>query len=102
MALCRSVLAICHELDLTVVAEGIETPTQAHTLRDLGCQLGQGHLYGAALQWINCCLAPPPAGAKGYFQGFTDFIDAAKSDTLRVTSVSACTCAVAAMSASMA
>lgn len=37
-----------------------------------------------------------------YFQGFTDFIDAAKSEALRVTSVSACTWAVAAMSASIA
>jgi diguanylate cyclase (GGDEF)-like protein len=45
-ALCRSVLAICNELNVTVVAEGIETPARAHALAMLGCPLGQGYLFG--------------------------------------------------------
>jgi diguanylate cyclase (GGDEF)-like protein len=45
-ALCRSVLAICAELDVLVVAEGIETPAQAQALASLGCPLGQGYLFG--------------------------------------------------------
>jgi diguanylate cyclase (GGDEF)-like protein len=45
-ALCRSVLAICNELNLAVVAEGIETVARAHAMADLGCPLGQGYLFG--------------------------------------------------------
>ena len=32
-------------LDLDVVAEGIELPEQIASLRDLGCELGQGFLF---------------------------------------------------------
>lgn len=46
-ALCRSVLAICAELGITVVAEGLETRERAQALAGLGCPLGQGYLYGA-------------------------------------------------------
>jgi diguanylate cyclase (GGDEF)-like protein len=45
-ALCRSVLAICTELNITVVAEGIETLARAAGLSALGCPLGQGYLFG--------------------------------------------------------
>ncbi|MEU4218646.1 bifunctional diguanylate cyclase/phosphodiesterase [Actinoplanes sp. NPDC026623] len=45
-ALCRSVLAICAELNIAVVAEGIETPAQARALAALGCDFGQGYLFG--------------------------------------------------------
>ncbi|MET0422729.1 MAG: bifunctional diguanylate cyclase/phosphodiesterase, partial [Actinoplanes sp.] len=45
-ALCRSVLAICAELDIVVVAEGIETPERARALAELGCPYGQGYLFG--------------------------------------------------------
>jgi diguanylate cyclase len=44
--LCRSVLSICADLRITVVAEGIETPARAHALASLGCPLGQGYLFG--------------------------------------------------------
>ncbi|MFC4064781.1 putative bifunctional diguanylate cyclase/phosphodiesterase [Actinoplanes subglobosus] len=46
-ALCRSVLAICAELGITVVAEGLETEDRAGAMAALGCPLGQGYLYGA-------------------------------------------------------
>jgi len=45
-ALCRSVLAICAELNIVVVAEGIETVARARALAALGCHLGQGYLFG--------------------------------------------------------
>jgi diguanylate cyclase (GGDEF)-like protein len=45
-ALCRSVVSICQALGLTVIAEGVETASQADILARLGCQLGQGYLYG--------------------------------------------------------
>jgi diguanylate cyclase (GGDEF)-like protein len=44
--LLRSVLAICADLNIAVVAEGIETPARAQALASLGCPLGQGYLFG--------------------------------------------------------
>ncbi|MBO3742393.1 putative bifunctional diguanylate cyclase/phosphodiesterase [Actinoplanes flavus] len=46
-ALCRSVLSICAELGITVVAEGLETAERSAALEELGCPLGQGYLFGA-------------------------------------------------------
>jgi diguanylate cyclase (GGDEF)-like protein len=43
-------------LGKVVVAEGIETEVQANRLRQLGCQLGQGYLYGRPAPMT----APPP------------------------------------------
>jgi len=43
-------------LGKVVVAEGIETEVQANRLRRLGCQLGQGYLYGRPAPMA----APPP------------------------------------------
>jgi EAL domain-containing protein (putative c-di-GMP-specific phosphodiesterase class I) len=50
-ALCRSVLAICERMSLKVIAEGIETETQARALRRMHCELGQGYLYGPPLRF---------------------------------------------------
>jgi EAL domain-containing protein (putative c-di-GMP-specific phosphodiesterase class I) len=33
-----------------VVAEGIEQPSQAQSMRNLGCDLGQGFLYARAME----------------------------------------------------
>ncbi len=57
-ALVRSVLAICAELAVTVVAEGIETVRRAHAMADMGCPLGQGYLFGQPLP-ANLLAAPP-------------------------------------------
>jgi diguanylate cyclase (GGDEF)-like protein len=45
-AVIRSVLAICAELNIAVVAEGIETVGRAQAMAGLGCPLGQGYLFG--------------------------------------------------------
>ena len=45
-ALVAAISALCEQLAITVVAEGIETQQQARAVRDLGCQLGQGYLLG--------------------------------------------------------
>ena len=42
-------VSLCHVLDVTVVAEGIETQEQLALLRQLGCELGQGLLFSAAV-----------------------------------------------------
>ena len=45
-AIVSAVIGVCHELGFTVVAEGIESPEQAGRLLELGCDRGQGYLFG--------------------------------------------------------
>lgn len=42
-------LSLAHSLHLTVVAEGVETNAQLALLREHGCELAQGFLFGEAL-----------------------------------------------------
>ncbi|MEA3054753.1 MAG: diguanylate cyclase, partial [Actinomycetota bacterium] len=41
-----SIISLGRELGVGIIAEGIETLQQAATLRALGCQVGQGYLFG--------------------------------------------------------
>ena len=41
----RIIVMLAHGLGLKVVAEGVETQTQADMLKDIGCELAQGYLY---------------------------------------------------------
>jgi EAL domain-containing protein (putative c-di-GMP-specific phosphodiesterase class I) len=43
-----TIVKLAHTLNLTVTAEGVETPQQAERVTALGCDLGQGWHYGAA------------------------------------------------------
>jgi diguanylate cyclase (GGDEF)-like protein len=45
-ALCRSIVAICTEMGVRVIAEGIESDVQVAAMAALGCGYGQGHRYG--------------------------------------------------------
>ncbi|WP_175423625.1 putative bifunctional diguanylate cyclase/phosphodiesterase [Inhella inkyongensis] len=45
-ALVRAIAGMAHALKLTVVAEGVETAEQAAFLTALGCEVGQGWLFG--------------------------------------------------------
>lgn len=45
-ALVRGVIALGHELQMTVVGEGVETMSQEVALRAMGCDLAQGHHLG--------------------------------------------------------
>lgn len=55
----RATISMARELGLTVVAEGIETETIEGMLRDAGCDIGQGWLFGRAMeedrlhQWLS-------------------------------------------------
>ncbi|MFP5335571.1 MAG: EAL domain-containing protein [Actinomycetes bacterium] len=42
----RAIIDVAHAHRLVVIAEGVETAEQARTLRALGCDRGQGWLYG--------------------------------------------------------
>ena len=44
-----SILTLAHELKLAVVAEGVETEADAAMLKQMGCEQGQGYLFGAPL-----------------------------------------------------
>ena len=43
--LAGAIIGLGNSLNLDVVAEGIEFPEQMASLRDLGCELGQGFLF---------------------------------------------------------
>ena len=44
-----SIISMCHQLGVSVIAEGVETEAQRDKLRQLGCSLGQGDFYGKPL-----------------------------------------------------
>ncbi|TML08411.1 MAG: EAL domain-containing protein [Actinobacteria bacterium] len=44
-SIAAAVISLAHALDLTTVAEGVETEEQLSILRGLGCDLGQGHFF---------------------------------------------------------
>jgi len=60
MAITAAVIAMAHQLNLAVVAEGVETRTQAEFLEEQGCEYGQGYLYGRPCG-IDATLAALPS-----------------------------------------
>ncbi len=69
-AIVHSVISLGAELGLTVVAEGVERFSQEAALREFGCALGQGFLYGkptpanrVPLDRMNRMRARDPAGS---------------------------------------
>lgn len=65
VAITRTVIAVGHQLQMDVVAEGVETPEQARLLKILGCDVLQGYLIGrpmhadVASDWLR---SHPPVG----------------------------------------
>ena len=48
-AIVKAVVGMAQALSLTVIAEGVEAPTQLAELRTLGCDLAQGYLFARPL-----------------------------------------------------
>ncbi len=49
VTLYRSVIRLCGELGLGLIAEGIESTAQAEMVYAAGCRLAQGHMFGRAV-----------------------------------------------------
>lgn len=45
VAIVGAIIALAKNLDIGVVAEGVDEPSQARILRERGCSLMQGHLF---------------------------------------------------------
>ena len=46
----RTIIVLAHNLGLEVIAEGVETATDAERLRALGCEYAQGYFYSPPLE----------------------------------------------------
>jgi len=66
-----TIVTLAHNLGLTVIAEGLETPRQYQRLKALGCEFGQGYLIARPMDsaaaealiaaWTDRPFTPPPA-----------------------------------------
>jgi diguanylate cyclase (GGDEF)-like protein/PAS domain S-box-containing protein len=45
----RAIIRLAHDLDMAVVAEGVETQSEAAKLKSLNCEFAQGYLFGAPM-----------------------------------------------------
>jgi EAL domain-containing protein (putative c-di-GMP-specific phosphodiesterase class I) len=63
-AIVASVIDLAHALDLSVVAEGIETRQQLRQVEDLGADCAQGHYFSVALlsETFSTTILPSSAG----------------------------------------
>lgn len=52
-AIVKNAILLAHDLNLKVVAEGVETHKQYELLKEWGCDAGQGYLFGKSLTSIN-------------------------------------------------
>ncbi len=72
-AIVSAIVTLGHNLGMSVIAEGIETPAQAQALREFGCRYAQGYYFG---------MPTPAAGIphliRGWGGGIDDSIFAAK------------------------
>ena len=67
-AICAAILAMAKELDLSVVAEGVESEEQLEFLRRHRCDLVQGFLFGKPV--------PPEQFEQTYSANLTQPVDA--------------------------
>ena len=53
-AIVRGVLAMAKQLDIDIIAEGIETAEQLECLREMGCERGQGYYFSKPIPVDQC------------------------------------------------
>lgn len=85
IALTKAVVDLGHALDMTVVAEGIETEAQLATLRLIACDRGQGYFLGepglaADADWPERIdLGGAPADQEGQLASLDDLVRAMRA-----------------------
>lgn len=68
-AIVGSCIDLAHAVGIRAVAEGVETPGQAHTLKAMGCDLAQGYHFARPLpapllkEWLDANAGGEPACA---------------------------------------
>ena len=70
LAVLRATVAMATDLGLAVIAEGVETEEQRALLQEIGCPVGQGHLFSpavpeSALAELLCGMRPATATHHG-------------------------------------
>lgn len=66
----RSIVALGHDLEMTVAAEGVETPEQAAWLAEVGCDEAQGFHFGRPMAadaleaWLEAARPAGPAARR--------------------------------------
>lgn len=60
----QAVLDICRRIGLSVIALGVATARQATALQEMGCELGQGDLYGPPLRLERVAKVRAPTGGR--------------------------------------
>lgn len=53
-----SVIRMAHGMNLAVIAEGVEMEEQAEALKNMGCNVMQGYLFGKAMPFSEFCQLP--------------------------------------------
>lgn len=67
-AVARAIVALGQTLDLRVVAEGIEDANQQRRLQEMGCEFGQGYLFGRPADGVTfgkLAFGPIPVTSAG-------------------------------------
>jgi diguanylate cyclase (GGDEF)-like protein len=64
-AIVKTVIDLCRNLNLSCVAEGMETVKQGHILRSLGCTMMQGYLFGTPMSACEVAGFLAAAGSTG-------------------------------------
>lgn len=68
-AIVQTIIGMARNLGLSVIAEGVETLAQCHSLHRLDCQVFQGYLFGRPVpleqieHWLAQSPTPPPLSA---------------------------------------
>lgn len=62
-AIAENVVSLARSLELSSVAEGVETAEQARLLTEMGCERGQGYLYGRPVPGDEFALSLVAAGS---------------------------------------
>ena len=74
LALVETIVNLANYLDIRVVAEGIEMPTQRDLLINLGCHLGQGYYFAKPMpaQEISALIPASTKAEPSFFKPLTN------------------------------